>query len=96
MSNKPELIPRNADDGMMILLWSADELLPGILVFLVGILIQQKLLCFVLAILAVRWFRKMKEGRPDGFLFHSLYWIGLVGAGKARSFQNPFVREYLD
>lgn len=87
-------MPRNLDDQIMVLFWSADELLPGFAIFIVGVLINQKLICFLFAWAITKIFRKMKEGRPDGFLLHFIYWWGIMGA-KSRTFPNPFIREYL-
>ncbi|MGI9304177.1 MAG: type IV conjugative transfer system protein TraL [Gammaproteobacteria bacterium] len=88
------LMPRYLNEQMMVLLWSADELVPGFAVFIVGVLIEQKLIALILALVVVRALRKVKEGRPDGFLLHLLYWLGLLST-KSRSMPNPFIREYL-
>ncbi|MGI9295061.1 MAG: type IV conjugative transfer system protein TraL [Pseudomonadales bacterium] len=88
-------MPRNLDDQFMVFFWSADELLPGFAVFVVGVLINQKLICLLIALLVTKFFRKMKEGHPDGFLLHALYWIGLIGDKQARTLPNPFKREYI-
>ena len=92
---KPIFMPRNLDDQFMVFFWSADELLPGFAVFIVGVLIDQKLICLAVALLATKFFRKMKEGNPDGFLLHALYWIGLIGGKHAKTTPNPFIREFL-
>jgi conjugal transfer pilus assembly protein TraL len=91
---KPLLMPRNLDDPMMVFLWSADEVLPGMAVFIVGVLISQKLVSLALALIAVRLMRRMKEGFADGYLLHTLYWWGLLW-GRARTLPNPFIRECL-
>lgn len=87
-------MPRNLDDPFIVFFWSADELLPGLVIFIVGVLIDEKLIALVLALVAVKAFRKMKEGHPDGFLLHLAYWTGL-GNTKARTLPNPYIREYL-
>jgi conjugal transfer pilus assembly protein TraL len=92
----PIRMPRYCDDGMMFMMWSADELLPGFAIFLLGVMINQKIICLVVAIVATKMFRRMKEGNPDGFLLHSLYWIGLVDSKRVKSMPSPFVREYID
>ena len=92
---KPLLMPRNLDDQLMILFWSADELLPGFFIFVVGVLISQKLICLAIAIVVTKMFRKMKEGNPDGFLLHMAYWVGLLSTKRTKTLPNPFVREYV-
>lgn len=92
---KPLFMPRNLDDQFMVFFWSADELLPGFAVFIAGVLMNQKLICLAIAVVVTKLFRKLKEGNPDGFLLHALYWIGLVGSRRATTLPNPFIREYL-
>ncbi len=92
---KALVMPRNLDDQLMILFWSADELLPGFSIFIVGVLVDQKLICLVIAIFVTKLFRKMKEGNQDGFLLHLAYWSGIFSMNKSRTFPNSFIREYL-
>lgn len=92
---KPIRMPRELDDQMYILFWSADELLPGLAVFITGVLVNQKLLCLLVAIVVTKIFRKLKEGNPDGYLLHAAYWCGLIGAGRSFSMPNPFIREFV-
>lgn len=92
---KPLRMPRDLDDQMYVLFWSADELLPGFAIFIVGVLINQKLLCLLLALGVTKLFRRLKEGNPDGFLLHAAYWYGLIGSGRSYSMPNPFIREFV-
>lgn len=88
-------MPRNLDDQMYVLFWSADELLPGLFIFIVGVLINQKLVCLVIAAVITKLFRRMKEGNPDGFLLHCGYWYGLIASGRGYSMPNAFIREFI-
>jgi conjugal transfer pilus assembly protein TraL len=92
---KPIRMPRDLDDQMYILFWSADELLPGLAVFIVGVLVNQKSVCLLISIVATKLFRKLKEGSQDGYLIHVAYWWGLIGAGRSYSMPNPFIREFV-
>ena len=87
-------MPRHLDEPMTVLMWPADEVIPVIAALSVGVLIEQKLICVIIGMVAMRFFRKMKEGNPDGYLLHALYWSGLI-KGKARTMPNPFIREFL-
>lgn len=91
---QPLFMPRHLDDQMTVLMWPADEMLPVFACLIVGVLINQKLICLGIGLVAMRFFRKMKEGNPDGYLLHALYWTGLI-AGKARTLPNPYIREFL-
>jgi conjugal transfer pilus assembly protein TraL len=88
-------MPRNLDDQLYVLFWSADELVPGMTIFVLGVLINQKLICLVLALVITRLFRRMKEGNPDGFLLHIGYWFGLINQRRAYSMPNALVREFV-
>ena len=91
---KPLRMPRTLDEQMYVLFWSADELLPGLAIFIVGILINQKLLCLVLALAITKLMRRLKEGNPDGFLLHLGYWHGVSGRG-LYTMPNAFIREFV-
>lgn len=88
-------MPRSLDEQMYVLFWSADELLPGLFIFIIGVLINQKLVCLLAALVVTKLFRKMKEGNPDGFLLHVGYWYGLISNPRAYSMPNAFVREFI-
>lgn len=92
---KPLRMPRSLDDQMYVLFWTADEMLPGLFIFIVGVLIAQKLVCLILAIVVTKLFRRMKEGNPDGFLLHIGYWYGLISGRPAYSMPNAFIREFV-
>ena len=91
---KPMRMPRSLDEQLYVLFWSADELLPGLAIFILGVLINQKLICLVVALVITRIFRRVKEGTPDGFLLHLAYWHGFV-AIRAYSLPNALIREYI-
>lgn len=88
-------MPQTLDDQFYILMWPADELLPAMFVFVLGVLLNQKLVCLALAVVITKLFRRMKEGNPDGFLLHLGYWYGLIGGGKAYTLPNPYIREFV-
>jgi conjugal transfer pilus assembly protein TraL len=39
-------------------------------------------------------YRRFRDGRPDGFILHAIYWVGLLPT-KAKTIPNPFIRSYL-
>jgi conjugal transfer pilus assembly protein TraL len=88
-------MPRNLDDQPFVLFWSADELVPGLTVFVLGVLINEKLVCLLIALAMTRLFRRLKEGNPDGFLLHMGYWYGLIAQRRAYTMPNAFVREFI-
>lgn len=92
---KPLRMPRSLDDQMYVLFWTADELLPGLFVFIVGVLIAQKLVCLIVAVVITKLFRRLKEGNPDGFLLHLGYWYGLITGRADYAMPNSFIREFV-
>ncbi|MFO1433931.1 MAG: type IV conjugative transfer system protein TraL [Candidatus Competibacteraceae bacterium] len=91
---EPLEIPRGVDDTHQFLLWSIDEMLPLFLLALVGVLSQQLTLCLLLGALVVRLLRRYRDRRPDGYLYHALYWVGLTPL-KGYSLINPYRRRFL-
>ena len=87
-------IPRRVDEPPHLLLWSADELAPMILGITIGVVIGKALICFLAGLLISGVYRRFRESRADGYLFHMIYWRGL-SATRARTFRNPFARRYL-
>jgi conjugal transfer pilus assembly protein TraL len=88
-------MPRDLDDQMYVLFWTTDELLPGMAIFVVGVLIDQKLVCLLVALAMTKLFRRLKEGNPDGFLLHMGYWYGIIADRRAYTMPNAFIREFV-
>jgi len=89
----PVEIPRYVDDSPHILLWSADELAPLIIGLVFGILLGQALIFTVAGLSLTKVYARYRDGRPDGFFVHALYWAGLLPT-RARSIPNPFARRF--
>lgn len=90
---EPIKIPQRIDDPPHILLWSADEILPMMLGLIIGIIIKQALICFLIGLGITNLYKRFRDNHPDGVLLHILYWYGLV-KGRAKSMKSPFVRNY--
>lgn len=86
-------LPRNLDEPAQLMLWSADEVLPGLVVALMGMLMNQGTIGLILGFLTVKLFRKFKDGRPEGYLLHAMYYIGFI-SNKGLSMPNPYIREF--
>jgi conjugal transfer pilus assembly protein TraL len=90
---QPVPLPRDVDDAEVMLLWSADEAIPFLVIFVIGFTLDQLLVAVAVGAIFVKLFRKYKDAKPDGFLLHATYWLGLVPI-RHRTVGNPFVREY--
>ncbi len=91
---EPITLPRQIDDPSTLLVWSADEFVPFMLILLIGVLAGQLLIALVIAIPSLKAYRKFRDNRPDGFALHALYWSGLLPS-RARTLPNPFIRRFL-
>ena len=87
-------LPRRIDDKPRLLFWTADEAVPFALLFMVGMVIGQFILCIVLGLGASWLFRKYRDRHPDGYVLHALYWYGVMPL-RGRCLVNPFHRRIL-
>jgi len=91
----PVRIPRRIDDPPHLLLWSMDELVPLLFCMVLGVMAGSLGPCLLIGILITRGYRKFRDSKPDGYLLHLLYWVGVFTLSKAKSMKNPFIRKYL-
>lgn len=90
---KPVPIPRHVDEPVQILLWSADEVLPLLILLGIGIAVGRVFSLLVIGLLVTKIWVRYKNSKPEGYIFHKLFWYGVV-SGRGRC-KNGFVREYL-
>lgn len=84
-------IPRHVDLPQLILAWTIDEILPVLVLLVVGIATDWFFSCLALGIALMQLVRRFRESKPDGYLLHWLYWHGLLPL-RTRSAINPFQR----
>ena len=70
---EPVAIPQTIDDPIHIPLWSADEMLPFMVCMLTGMLIDQFIPALAIAVIAVKFYSRFRDNRPDGFTLHAIY-----------------------
>ena len=90
---EPVPIPQTIDDHIHILLWSADEMVPFMVCILTGMLIDQFIPALAITAIAVKFYRRFRDNRPNGFTMHAIYWLGLIPS-KAITIPNPFIRRF--
>lgn len=86
-------MPRHVDDPKQFLVISFDEMIPIALGLIVGIILGKMLIPFVLGIALAKVQRRYIDSMPDGFLYHWLYYVGLI-TPKARSTPNAYRRRW--
>tara|TARA_R110001583_G_scaffold118370_2_gene269721 strand:+ start:1038 stop:1322 length:285 start_codon:yes stop_codon:yes gene_type:complete len=92
--SEPIQIPRKVDDPPHFLLWSADELAPIIIGLAIGMMFGVAFMMTVCGFVVTHFYKKFKDGHPDGFMLHALYWYGFM-PGRGKSVRNPYSRLYL-
>ncbi|EIC23882.1 type IV conjugative transfer system protein TraL [Thiorhodovibrio frisius] len=89
----PLALPHGVDDPPSLLLWRLDELIPLVLMLVIGMLSDRLLIFLALGLGLSRLYGRFRDSRPDGFTLHWGYWHGLVPL-KARRCPNPFTRRF--
>ena len=84
-------LPRHADMPQLILMWTIDEVVPFMVLFVIGILTDYVITCCLIGAGLTLAFRRFRDSKPDGFLLHYLYWHGLPVL-KGTAAINPFQR----
>jgi conjugal transfer pilus assembly protein TraL len=87
-------MPKYVDDPPTVMLWRVDDLVPVVLMLIIGILVDRLPLFLLLGVLLVRLYSKFRESRADGFALHWMYWIGMFPM-RGRTTPNPFCRRWL-
>ncbi|AJF08108.1 type IV conjugative transfer system protein TraL [Geoalkalibacter subterraneus] len=91
---EPTKIPTKIDDPHQVLMWSADELVPMMVMITFGVMFERVLIFMLLGWAAVRVYRRYKNSRPDGFILHFFYWVGFL-PDKGVTLVNPYKRRFL-
>lgn len=84
-------VPTYADEPPHFLLWSADEIIPLIFGFGMGIILNKIVVLTVAGFLISHFYKKFRDQHSDGYLFHLFYWYGF-GFTRSKSFINPFIK----
>lgn len=93
-----ERIPNQIDEPMMFLMWSSDEFIPATAILGVGMFTGYLTISILVAWVAVKFYRRKRDGNHRGFLLHWAYWTGIVNGaagGKAFSVKNPYLRKFI-
>lgn len=89
-------IPNYLDDPAQLLFWELDEFLLLSIMFAVGIMVNFLLTLVVIGIILVKYYRKMKDRRSNGFMLHVVYWYTGIGSSDKfpSSLPNPFIHRF--
>ena len=84
-------IPRTIDEPPYFLIWRFDDVALPVFGVIAGILSDQMLLCIALGVGSSFLYRRYREGRPELFLVHALYWHGFW-PNRGHVMVHPFIR----
>lgn len=86
--------PTYASQSARLLIWTPDQVIPAATMFGVGIVTGMLTYTVPVGLLLSWAYTKYSAGKPDGYLIHKAYWLGLYSIS-ARSAINPFLRKVL-
>lgn len=87
-------IPQLVDAPLQILIWEIDELAPFFVMMMMGMVLERLFIFLILGYLAIKYYRRFRDGRPDGIMYHALYWSGVISP-RGRTVRNSFERLYV-
>ena len=87
-------MPKSIDDPAQVLLWSLDEFVLVAVLFGVGLTFRQLTIAVISIFILLKVYRRFRDGRPNGFLQHFMYWHGFAGS-ETSTVRNPFIRRFL-
>lgn len=92
---EPTKLPQRIDEPPLFLFWRVDDLAPVMVATVIGILVDYMVTSMAIGVLLVRFTKRYREAKPEGFLLHWFYWMGYItGHKKSRSMVNPYSREW--
>jgi len=95
---EPVKIPRLVDEPPSVLVWTLDELAPIMLGLVFGIFTGNVTILLGLGLVVTSLYKRFRDGRPDGYLNHLLYWIGIElrwpFGRQAQTIVNPFSNHF--
>jgi len=93
MSEEALALPRHVDEPPIMLLWTSDEIGTFFFLFIMGFMVEQIFIAIICGYFAVKTMRRFKNTRPNGYMVHMMYWVG-VSISEARTLPNPYERQF--
>lgn len=79
------------DDQPSLFFWDLDEVVIFSSFFVIGLLIDRLLLLLILSLVVRHFLVKLKNSKSTGYLFHLLYWWGIITFKKC---PPGYIRKY--
>jgi len=87
-------LPKYIDEPPQILMWRIDDLVPVIVLMVIGILANHLLPFLLVGFVGIRFYRRFRESKPDGYFLHALYWYGVFSL-RGYAVPNVFARVFI-
>jgi conjugal transfer pilus assembly protein TraL len=85
--------PGTIDDPPYILLWRMDDAAMPALFGCVGMWFDHLWTMVAAGVVVMFLYRRFREGRPEFYAFHALYWLGFIPC-RSYLMPNPFCRSF--
>ena len=86
-------IPRYIDDPEQFLWFDFDEVLIFMGSLGIGIIMELLIVSVIVGLAMAKALSKMKHGKPRGYLFHFLYWNGVISYN---GLPQSHIREFIE
>lgn len=92
---KPTIIPTRQDDPAWFLFFRLDEILPFLILLIIGIVTHNTIPCLLIGWVFSYIYKKLNSKFPRGFVLHWLYGKGVYVFSASRTLRDPFNRKFL-
>ena len=89
----PIEFPQSIDEPPYVLLWRVDDIAMPAIGVAVGIAVDHLWPGLAVGILLMIFYRRFREGRPEMYVLHALYWFGFIPT-RSYLMPNPFCRSF--
>jgi conjugal transfer pilus assembly protein TraL len=86
--------PATVDEPPYLLLWRLDDIALPLFCLCIGMLLGSAAIFISIGVVGMLWYRRFREGRPEFYVLHALYWTGAYPA-RGLGFLNPYIRTLL-
>ena len=85
--------PQTIDRPMLMLLWELDEFALFVIPSVISLFMRKMIFGIVIGYLLMKLYAKLKEGRPNNFVFHLAWKFGIV---KVKDTPPTFVSKFME
>jgi len=92
---EPTKLPQRIDEPPLFMFWRIDDLAPVMVLGAIGIIFEHMILAILIGAILVRFTKRYREAKPEGYLLHWFYWMGFIkGPRCSQSMVNSYARTW--